>query len=129
MDDPLWGEIAVERWQHTPCLCGRIAVEQDVKDGRAVFYLGNAEEIGAVHVDIGLPHCAVIHADGQHIPAIVIQSERAESKHYIGYRPISGGNGLCMLSEVELLPEPDARFTGRPNKALQPTAGRRDAQI
>jgi hypothetical protein len=81
-----------------------------VKDGRAVFYLGNAGEIGAVHVDIGLPHCAVVHAEEQHIPAIVIQSERADSEHYIGYRPITGGNGACVLSEVELLPQLDARF-------------------
>lgn len=43
----LWGPILVEQWQQTPCLRGRIAVEQDVKDGRAVFYLGNAAEIGA----------------------------------------------------------------------------------
>ena len=106
----LWGPIQIERWQQTPCLRGHIAGEQDVKDGRAVFYLDNAAEIGAVHVDIGLPHCAVIDADGHHIPAIVIQSERADSKHYIGYRPISGGNGICVFAQVELLPEPDARF-------------------
>ena len=106
----LWSKIDVDRWQATPCLRGRIAVPEDVKDGRAVFYLGNAGDIGAVHVDIGLPHCGVIHADGAHVPAIVIQSEYAEPKHYIGYRPISGGNGMCLLSEVELLDEPDERF-------------------
>ena len=110
MDDPLWGRIDIEDWQKTPCLRGRTAVEQDVKDGRAVFYLENAGEIGAVYVDIDLPHCAVIHADQRHIPAVVIQSERADSKHYIGYRPMTGGNGLCLLSEVELVPQPDARF-------------------
>ncbi len=106
----LWGQIDVERWRETPCLRGRIAVEQDVKDGRAVFYLGNAAEIGAAPVDIGLPHCCVVHADDIHVPAIVIQSEHAEPKHYIGYRPIRGGNGMCLLSEVELLDEPDERF-------------------
>ena len=106
----VWGPIQIEQWMQTPCLHGRIAVEQDVKDGRAVFYLGNASEIGAIHVDIDLPHCAVIHSDGQHTPAIVIQSERADSKHYIGYRPLRGGNGMCVLAEVELLFEPDARF-------------------
>jgi hypothetical protein len=110
MDDPLWGRVDVDRWQQMRCLRGRIAVEQDVKDGGAVFYLGNADEIGAVHVDIGLPHCAIIHVEGREIPAVVIQSERAEHKHYIGYRPISGGNGVCAFSGVELLSEPDARF-------------------
>jgi hypothetical protein len=106
----LWAKIDVDQWQQTPCLRDRVAAEQDLKDGRAVFYLGNAAEIGAAYVDIGLPHRAVIHADGQHIPAVVVQSERADGKHYIGYRPISGGNGVCTLSEVELLSEPDARF-------------------
>ena len=110
MDDPLWGRIDVAHWHQTPCLCGRIAVEQDVKDGRAVFYLGNAAEIGAVHVDIGLPHCAIVHVEGREIPAVAIQSERADHKHYIGYRPVSGGNGVCVFSEAELLSEPDARF-------------------
>jgi len=108
--DSLWGKIDVENWQQTPCLRGRVAAEQDVKDGRAVFYLGNADEIGAVHVDIGLPHCAIIHARGADVPAVVIQSERAQNKHYVGYRPLSGGNGLCVLSEIELLAEPDADF-------------------
>jgi hypothetical protein len=110
MDDSLWGRVDVEHWQQTPCLRGRIAVEQDVKDGRAVFYLGNAGEIRAVHVDVGLPHCAVVRADATEIPAVLIQSEGAGDKHYIGYRPITGGNGVCVFSEVELLSEPDARF-------------------
>jgi len=65
---------------------------------------------GAVHVDIGLPHCAIVHAERAEIPAVVIQSECADDKHYIGYCPISGGNGLCVLSEVELRWEPDATF-------------------
>jgi hypothetical protein len=110
MDEPLWGRLKVGHWQETPCLRGRVAIEQDVKDGRAVFYLESADEIGAMHVDIGLPHCAIVRSDGTEIPAVVIQSERAEDKHYIGYRLISGGNGLCVFSEVELLSEPDARF-------------------
>jgi hypothetical protein len=110
MDDPLWSRVDIKHWQQTPCVRGRIAVEQDVKDGRAVFYLGNAAEIGAVHVDIGLPQCAIVRIDGTEIPAVVIQSERADQKHYIGYRPISGGNGVCAFSEVELLSDPDARF-------------------
>ena len=108
--DSLWEKVDVAHWRQTPCVRGRVAVEQDVKNGRAGFYLGNADDIDAVHVDIDLPHCAIVRADGASIPAIVIQSERADGKHYIGYRPISGGNGVCVLSEVELLSEPDARF-------------------
>ena len=109
MDD-LWGAVDVERWQDTPCLCGRVAVEQDVKDGRAVFYIQDAEEIGVVPVDIRLPRCAIFSEDGQSIPIMIIQSERLNDKHTVGYRPLSGGNGICTIAEVELLERPDERF-------------------
>ena len=106
--DSLWGTVDVERWQQTPCLRGRVAVEQDVKDGRAVFYLQGDEP--SVHIDIGLPHCAILSAEGQSVPVVIIQSERAGEKHYVGYRPVSGGNGICMIFEVQLLEKPDETF-------------------
>ena len=106
----LWDTVDVERWQGTPCLRGRVAVEQDVKDGRAVFYIRDAEEIGAVHADIGLPRCAIFSEDGQSTPVVIIQSERLGDKHTVGYRPLSGGNGICTIAEVELLERPDERF-------------------
>lgn len=109
MDD-LWGAVDVERWQETPCLRGRVAVEQDVKDGRAVFYIQDAEQTGVVPVDIGLPRCAIFTEDGQSIPVIVIQSERMTDTHSVGYRPLSGGNGICTIAEIELLERPDERF-------------------
>jgi hypothetical protein len=31
-----------------------------------------------------------------------------------GYRPLTGGIGICMLYQLELLPEPDDRFVMRP---------------
>ena len=108
MDD-LWGAVDVERWQETPCLHGRVAVEQDVKDGSAVFYIPDAEETGVVPVDIGLPHCAIFTEDGRSIPVVIIQSERADA-HTVGYRPLSGGNGICTIAEVALLERPDERF-------------------
>jgi hypothetical protein len=109
MDD-LWGAVNVEQWHETPCLRGRVAVEQDVKDGRAVFYIRDAEDMGVVPVDIGLPRCAIFTDAGQDIPVVVIQSERLDDKHSVGYRPLSGGNGICTISDVELLDKPDARF-------------------
>jgi hypothetical protein len=106
--DLLWGSIDVNRWQQTACLCGRVADEQDVKDGRAVFYLHGDEP--AAYVDIGLPHCAILLMDGQYIPIVIIQSEIVDKKHYLGYRPMSGCNGICLFSEVQLLDKPDERF-------------------
>jgi hypothetical protein len=108
--DLLWGTVDVEHWQETPCLRGRVAVEQDVRDGRAVYYIKDADEIGVVHADIGLPHCAILSADGESLPVVIIQSEQLGAKHTIGYRPLSGGNGICTIAEVDLLKEPDERF-------------------
>jgi hypothetical protein len=108
MDD-LWGAIDVERWQETPCLRGRVAVEQDVKDGKAVFYIQDAEQTGVLPVDVGLPRCAIFTEDGQSIPVIVIQSERMDDTLSVGYRPLSGGNGICTSAEIGL-ERPDERF-------------------
>jgi len=107
--DKLWGKIDLERWQETPCLRGRVAVEQDVKDGRAVFYIQDAEELGVVFVDIGLPRCAIFSEDSREIPVVIIQSERLGEKHTIGYRSLDCGNGICTIAEVELLERPDER--------------------
>jgi hypothetical protein len=93
-----------------------MAVEQDVREGRAVFYIQGTDEIGSDHVDIGLPHCAILSTDGDSFPVVIIQSERHGDKHAIGYRPLRGDNGICTIAEVELLEEPDQRFTDTPNK-------------
>ena len=101
--DKLWGPIDIKNWQQTPCLRERIAVEQDVKDGTAVFYLGNASEIGTAYAEIGLPCLATLATEGEEPHTVVIiQSEEAGGKHYIGYRPLTGGNGICFRYEVEL---------------------------
>jgi hypothetical protein len=104
----LWNAIDIDQWEATPHVRGRVAVEQDVQDGRAVFYLADANEIGAVYVDIQLPRCAILVESGT--PVILIQSERVQQKHLVGFRPISGSNGVGLITDFELLEEPDDRF-------------------
>jgi hypothetical protein len=104
----IWGPIEMSNWASTPCLRGRIALEQDVKDEKAVFFFGNPEEIFPQPVDVELPRCA-IHRE-TNAPIIVIQCERADEKCYAGYRFLSGGNGLGFFEEIELLDGPDERF-------------------
>jgi hypothetical protein len=113
MTDELWGEIDLQHWRDVPFISGRVALEEDVQAGRAVFYLGNADEIGAQAYDIDLPRCAILtdEESGEVLPVIVIQVEQAEDVIYVGYRLLDGGNGMCTLPEVELLDEPDDRFT------------------
>jgi hypothetical protein len=102
MDD-LWGPIHINKWHLTPCVRSRIAIEQNVRDGFAVFYFSNAAEIEAVPADIGVPRLATRYTEGEAPQTVVIiQSEQAGDKHYIGYRTLTGGNGMCFRHEVEL---------------------------
>jgi hypothetical protein len=42
---------------------------------------------------------------------ILIQAEsRSDGEVFIGYRPLSGGIGICVLGEVDLLDGPDETF-------------------
>jgi hypothetical protein len=71
MED-LWGPINREHWRSTPCITGRQATEQDVKDGRAVFYVNGS----AAPADFSLPVCGFQRMeDGTEQPVVVIQAE------------------------------------------------------
>jgi hypothetical protein len=111
MQDDLWNAVSLDSWRTIPVTRDRVATESDAKAGSATFYL-NASEIGACPYPISLPHPA-IHIDeetGIRTPIFIIQAEQADEKVYLGYRFLQPGNGLCLLSEVELLDEPNSEF-------------------
>lgn len=63
-------------------------------------------------IDLHIPRCA-IHTDqqtGKKTPVIVVQAEDVGGIKTIGYRYMSGGEGVCLLSKLELLDGPDDRF-------------------
>jgi len=108
MPDPLWGPIDLTHWRDTPCISGRVAVEADVNAGRAVFFLAGA---AAKPHPLDLPCCALLaRGSGPHQPVIVIQAESTDRGIFAGYRALTGGNGVCDLDELALLPGPDASF-------------------
>ncbi len=106
--DNLWGQIRPEAWRDTPCTPGRVAIEDDVREGRAVFYIDGPSQAAEVR----LPRCALLHEEGGKVlPVILIQAEsRSDGEVLVGYRPLVGGNGICMLGEVDLLDGPDEMF-------------------
>ncbi|PPT46268.1 hypothetical protein XarjCFBP7652_17795 [Xanthomonas arboricola] len=54
---------------------------------------------------MALPCCAIQSLeDGSEQPVIVVQAELAPHGIILGVRPLSGGNGICMATEVRLLP-------------------------
>lgn len=100
MED-LWGPIDVELWHHTPCISGRAATEADVQAGLAVFYV-QGESTPAT---IALPCCAIESLeDGTTQRVLVIQADVAPYGTVLGVRPLAGGNGVCTLEEVQLVP-------------------------
>jgi hypothetical protein len=117
----LWGPIAIASWPATPCTRGQVATEVDVKDGRAVFYLDLSAGQKSRPFDLVLPRCAILRSENDRdVPVIVIQIETSinsadEEKIFAGYRLLAGGNGVCLLNELELLNGPDDRFTREQN--------------
>jgi hypothetical protein len=96
----LWGAIPLAEWSNVPYVSGRIATEQDVEQGRAVFYFDGK----STPVDMELP-CRGVQklVDGIEQLVVVIQAELTESGMLYGVRPIEGGNGICLAHEVRLL--------------------------
>jgi hypothetical protein len=112
MIDHLWGPIEIESWKRIRCISGRVAREEDVAAGRAVFFLEDPEIINAHALEVDVPRCAILTEaeSGEELPVIIVQVEQADDKVYVGYRNLDGGNGICTEKEIELLDDPDERF-------------------
>ena len=97
----IWGPISVNGWRNTQCITGRPATEDDVAAGSAVFYIPD----GSAAAPMALPCCAIQSLeDGSEQPVVIVQAEVAPHGTILGVRPLSGGNGICMATEVRLLP-------------------------
>ena len=109
-EDKLWGPIDMKKWRETPCLIDRLATEADVKEGRAAFFVTGDPAMKPLA--ISLPACAIHHdtESKKATPVILIQAVQTTKITAVGYRLLSGGNGVCLLSELEILKEPDERF-------------------
>jgi hypothetical protein len=110
IDDNLWGRVDAERWRDTPCVARRVALEDDAKSGHAVFFVENPSELDSSAMNLDLPCCALLNEEGEISPVLIVQAERHGAQTLIGYRPLSGGNGICTLEEVVLLNGPDSHF-------------------
>ncbi len=100
----LWGPIGLENWRTTSVTKGRVANEDDVNAGRAVFYVNGASE---AHI---MPLPSLARRTGSGSPeelVVIIQAEVVDQGVILGVRPLSGGNAVVTLEEVEVLSEQD----------------------
>ncbi len=96
-----WGPISPSEWRNVRHVAGRTATEEDVAAGRAVFYIQGE----SAPAPISLPCCATqMLDDGSEQSVVVIQAELATQGTVLGVRPLSGGNAICLATEVHFLP-------------------------
>lgn len=96
----LWEPIVVEKWRSTATTESRVADEDDVKAGRAVFYIDGKSE------PYNMPLPSLARWIGSEMPAelvVIIQAEVTDQGVVLGVRPLSGGNAVVTLAEVEVL--------------------------
>jgi hypothetical protein len=112
MEDFEWGTIDRKQWRSVPHISGALATEADIKAGRAVFYLGNAEEAPATPGQLQLPALALWRdADlGDAVLAVVVIQVELGAEEFAGIRFLEGGNGVCLLRELEIVAEDDPRW-------------------
>jgi hypothetical protein len=112
MTDKLWGPINPENWNKIAHMSDKLATRKDVKEGRAVFFLENTDEIPAWPSDLKIPGLAIwkVEDEMKNQPAVIIQAEQSEFQCTVGVRFFAGGNGLCLLEDLELIEEKDLRF-------------------
>jgi len=110
----LWGPIDPSSWKTVPCIVGRMAEEQDVVEGLAVFFLKNYTDFGGKHHAIALPHFAIWTdpETSEQIPGIIIQAEHGDGQILVGFRPLVGGNVVGLLGEFQLLDGPQKLVAG-----------------
>ncbi|WP_147431756.1 hypothetical protein [Tenacibaculum discolor] len=96
--------INLKNWTETPHISGRLATEEDVKNGNATFRIeGKRQEHEAL--DVKIPSLAY-HIDqktNMKTPVVVIQGEQIGDQKVVGIRYLDGTDGVCLLFELEFV--------------------------
>ncbi|MCD9855859.1 hypothetical protein LUD75_14130 [Epilithonimonas sp. JDS] len=100
----LWTPITLKNWNQTPAINNRVANEDDVKNGLAVYYIeGDYKNHKPYNLD--LPKLAKLtdFDTKQEELVVIIQIEETQKGTVVGYRNLTGGNGAGLISEFEIL--------------------------
>ena len=104
IQENIWGKIDLENWEKTPSINNRIAIEKDVIDGIAVYYIeGNDAKHKPYNTKLPkLAYYSDFETNKKEL-VVVIQIEETPKGIIVGYRNLSGGNGAGLLKEFEFL--------------------------
>jgi hypothetical protein len=103
-NEDLWGAIDIENLQQIPYMKNKTAVETDVAEGRAVFYIEDWVDMHyPIELDLPLKAYQMDSETGEKSLVVIIQAENVDGEGLIGVRYLKGGNGICSLSEIEFL--------------------------
>ena len=106
MTDNKFGPIELNNWKEVPFTKGKIATQEDIDLGKAVFRLDSKGEMHTP-LEIEIPSLAyyVDQETKEKTKVVVIQGEQVGEQKIVGIRYLNGGDGACLLFELEFIPE------------------------
>jgi len=101
--------VTSNNWKNIPTFSGRLATKDDVDKNVAMFC---TVEAGEKLYEMDLPFCAIYteKKTGERFSIIAVQAEAAHAEVVIGSVKISGETIVCLLSELEIVKNPDSAF-------------------
>lgn len=95
--------INAQNWFKLPVIQNRLATQEDVDAGEAVFFLNPELGVASV-INLNLPQCAYYHDENDNrIPVILVQAEKFEDEHIVGMVKLDGSKLVGMASQVEIM--------------------------
>ncbi len=107
----LWGKVDIKDLQNVSVINCRIANEEDLKNGTAVFYIENTTAAEHKAYKINLPKLAYWNDEETKSRELVIaiQIEETPKGIIVGYRNLSGGNGAGLLKEFDFINDEETK--------------------
>jgi hypothetical protein len=102
MTDDKFGPIDLNNWNKIPFLKGRVANDEDIKFGRAIFMV-EGDEHEPIHIEIPALAFQTDEETGERRKVVMIQAERVGTDEVVGIRYIDGGDGVCMRFELDFI--------------------------
>ena len=101
--------ITFGNWKEIPVFSGQLATKDDVDNGKALFSTIEAE--GEL-CEMDLPFCAFYteKETRKKFSIVAFQAETAHKEVIIGATKIDGETVVCVLSELEIINDPDQEF-------------------